>query len=102
MADQSKNPTQSRVNFISKRLTRLFSGPITNYRSQMTRDYKRHTTGLISPLVLKVRAVNNSSAAGYNPFAQINPRRRWSNQRRTESYTDFDQMEYTPEIASAL
>tara|TARA_R110002074_G_scaffold86156_2_gene190371 strand:- start:2494 stop:4461 length:1968 start_codon:yes stop_codon:yes gene_type:complete len=99
MAEQSKNPTNPESNLF-KRLTRLFSGPITNYRSQMTRDYKRSQLDYFSTK-FKSASGQQFKRSGYNPFAQITTSA-MVNQRRTERYTDFDQMEYTPEIASAL
>ena len=99
MADQTKNPRNSESNLF-RRLTRLFSGPITNYRSQMTRNYKRTQLDYFSSR-FKSASGQQFKRTGYNPFAQINSSA-MANQRRSERYTDFDQMEYTPEIASAL
>ena len=99
MADQTKNPRNAESTLF-RRLTRLFSGPITNYRSQMTRDYKRSQLDYFSTK-FKSASGQQFKRSGYNPFAQINSSA-MANQRRSERYTDFDQMEYTPEIASAL
>jgi len=99
MADQTRNPRNSESTLF-RRLTRLFSGPITNYRSQMTRDYKRSQLDYFSTK-FKTASGQQFKRSGYNPFAQINTSA-MANQRRSERYTDFDQMEYTPEIASAL
>ena len=99
MADQTKNP-RNPESTLFRRLTRLFSGPITNYRSQMTRNYKRTQLDYFSSR-FKSASGQQFKRSGYNPFAQINTSA-MSNQRRSERYTDFDQMEYTPEIASAL
>ena len=99
MADQTKNPRNAESTLF-RRLTRLFSGPITTYRSQMTRDYKRSQLDYFSTK-FKSASGQQFKRSGYNPFAQINTSA-MANQRRSERYTDFDQMEYTPEIASAL
>ena len=99
MADQNKNPRNSESTLF-RRLTRLFSGPITNYRSQMTRNYKRSQLDHYSQR-FKSASGQQFKRSGYNPFAQISSQA-MQNQRRAERYTDFDQMEYTPEIASAL
>ena len=99
MADQNKNPRNS-DSTLFRRLTRLFSGPITNYRSQMTRNYKRTQLDYFASR-FKSASGQQFKRSGYNPFAQINSSA-MANQRRSERYTDFDQMEYTPEIASAL
>ena len=99
MADQTKNP-RNPESTLFRRLTRLFSGPITNYRSQMTRNYKRTQLDYFASR-FKSASGQQFKRTGYNPFAQINSSA-MANQRRSERYIDFDQMEYTPEIASAL
>lgn len=83
-----------------RRLTRLFSGPIVNFRQQQQRRFKRRA--------LDNYASRFTSASGkqfqkttYNPFETLGAAY-MSNQNRGERYKDFDQMEYTPEIASAL
>ena len=99
MADRQKNPRNSESTLF-RRLTRLFSGPITNYRSQITRDYKRSQLDYYATR-FKSASGQQFKKSGYNPFQQINTAA-MANQRRSERYGDFDQMEYTPEIASAL
>ncbi len=44
----------------------------------------------------------NLSKAEYNAYDSILGADYYQNQNRVERYVDFDQMEYTPEIASAL
>ena len=92
----NRNP-QSRL---YKTLTRLFSGPIVNNRAQTERQLRR--------LYLDKYASKFDSAsgrtfkkAGYNPF-DILAANALSNWNRSERYLDFQQMEYMPEIASAL
>jgi hypothetical protein len=99
MAEQDKNP-RNPESTLFRRLTRLFSGPITSYRSQMTRNYKRTQLDYFATR-FKSASGQQFKRSAYNPFAQINTSA-MANQRRSERYTDFDQMEYTPEIASAL
>jgi len=99
MADQKRNPRNVESNLF-RRLTKLFSGPITNYRSQITRDYKRSQLDYYATR-FKSASGQQFKKSGYDPFSQINTAA-MANQRRAERYTDFDQMEYTPEIASAL
>ena len=99
MADQRKNPNNNE-SALFKRLTRLFSGPITNYRSQMTRNYKRSQLDYFAQRFQSASG-QQFKRSGYNPFAQLNSST-MANQRRSERYVDFDQMEYMPEIASAL
>lgn len=81
-----------------KRLTKLFSGPIVNYRTQTERDLTRR----------KLDKYRFRSASGqqfkkttYNPLDHLHSNI-MASQNRSERYADFNQMEYTPEIASAL
>ena len=83
-----------------KRLTRLFSGPIVNYRAQNVNQNKRRD--------LEKYSTNFTSASGkqfkrmgYNPFSDL-AANVYQNQSRLQRYIDFDQMEYEPIIASAL
>ena len=83
-----------------KKLTRLLSGPIVNYRTQTARRLRRRQ--------LDKYAQKFTSASGkqfkrmdYNPFSGLYSGAQ-AGQNRLERYVDFDQMEYTPEIASAL
>ena len=99
MAENKNNPKNDE-SALFKRLTRLFSGPIVNYRQQQQRRFKRKS--------LDNYATRFSSASGkqfqkttYNPFETLGSAY-MSNQNRGERYKDFDQMEYMPEIASAL
>ena len=86
-----------------KRLTRLFSGPIVNYRAQIARqerrndlDKYRYRFKSLSGQEFK-RATDNLSQ-NYNILSSHAMR----NQNRGERMQDFDQMEYMPEIASAI
>jgi len=97
MADQRNNPRNANSELFRK-LTRLLSGPITNYRKQTPRQLRR----------VALDKYKFQSAGGltfkkteYNPFSgmQTNYLR---NQTRGDRYVDFDQMEYTPEIHSTL
>lgn len=93
------NPKNAQSNLF-KKLTRLLSGPIVNYRTQTARRLRRRQ--------LDKYASKFTSASGqqfkrmdYNPFAGLYGAAQ-SSQNRLERYVDFDQMEYTPEIASAI
>jgi hypothetical protein len=99
MADKSRNPRNPQSGLFN-RLTRLFSGPIINRRTQMYRQQRRKD--------LNKYKTQFQSASGrqfkkstYNPF-DVMQTNQISNQNRAERYMDFDQMEYTPEIASSL
>ena len=97
MAENKKNPRNPQST-LYKRLTRLLSSPIVNRRAQMQRRYRR----------ADMDKYNFNSAMGldfkktsYNPYDNMTANI-MANQNRYERYLDFDQMEYTPEIASAL
>ena len=97
MADNTKNPRNPQSTLYQK-LTRLLSSPLINRRSQLQRRYRR----------ADMDKYNFKSAMGldfkktsYNPYDNMTANI-MQNQSRYERYIDFDQMEYTPEIASAL
>jgi len=98
MADNknTKNPESP----LFKRLTRLFSGPIINYRTQNTRKLRRRRLDKYARTFNDV-AGQKFERLGYNPldnFSSYN----MDTQARLTRYADFDQMEYMPELASAL
>ena len=83
-----------------KALTKLFSGPITQRRTQTGRQLRRRQ--------LDNYATKFKSASGaqfkkweYNPINSFTLNM-ISNRNRAERYVDFDEMEYMPEIASSL
>ena len=94
-----KNPI-NRQNDLFKALTRLFSGPIINYRSQSGRRIRRQHLDKFSAR-FKSASGQQFKKSIYNPLDTI-ATNAVANQRRSERYVDFDQMEYTPEIASSL
>jgi len=83
-----------------KKLTRLFSGPIINYRQQHARKLRRHK---LDKYATTFRSMSGQQfkKKTYNPFDQIMSGM-MKQQHRSERYADFDQMEFTPELASAL
>jgi len=83
-----------------KALTRLFSGPIVNYRSQTGRRIRRQHLDKFSSR-FRTTSGQQFKKTLYNPLDKI-AANAISNQRRGERYSDFDQMEYTPEIASTM
>jgi len=94
--DNPKNPASA----LFKRLTRLFSGPIVNYRRQdivrgKKRFYSNYGSRFTTPSGQQFKKTT------YNPFDSLNSGY-MINQIRAERYSDFQQMEFTPEIASAL
>ena len=99
MAHNERNPNNNQ-NSLFKTLTKIFSGPIVNRRTQTGRQLRRRQ--------LDRYASQFQSASGlqfkkteYNPM-NIMALNMISNRNRSERYVDFDQMEYTPEIASSL
>ena len=96
---QGKNPVNNQSNLF-KSLTRLFSGPIVNYRSQSGRRIRRqHLDKFASRF--KSASGQQFKKQTYNPLDTI-AANAIGNQQRGERYIDFDQMEYMPEIASSL
>jgi len=100
MAKKGKNNTRNPQSVLFRRLTKLLSGPLTQYRTQNSHRLRR--------LDLDKYASKFDSASGrdfkktaYNPYDNLQAAY-MASQQRTERYVDFDQMEYTPEIASAL
>ena len=94
---QNNNPRNSN-NPLYRALTRLFSGPIVDRRKQNPRQLKRRQLNkykFTSPGGLSFKKQS------YNPFDNIRSEA-YQNIARGERYSDFDQMEYMPEIASAL
>ncbi len=97
MADQETNP-RNPESPLFKRLTRLFSGPIVNYRAQTPRSQRRRA---LDRYRFTSTTGQQFKKTQYNPFESLSSAY-MSNQNRGDRYADFDQMEYTPEIASAL
>ena len=99
MARNERNPNNNQSTLF-KTLTRVFSGPITQRRTQSGRQLRRRH--------LDIYAKRFRSASGqqfkkteYNPM-NVLTLNMISNRNRAERYVDFDQMEFTPEIASSL
>ena len=94
---KTNNPrnTDSRL---FKQLTRLFSGPIVNYRRQIPRKNKRRH---LDKHQFKSASGKQFKKVAYDPFENLSSML-LQNQGRVERYGDFDQMEYEPIIASAL
>jgi hypothetical protein len=97
--NQGKNPA-NRENNLFKALTKLFSGPIVNYRSQTGRRIRRQHLDRFSSR-FKTASGQQFKKSQYNPLDTIATNAIQS-QRRSERYVDFDQMEYMPEIASTM
>lgn len=102
MADNSKNKKNTRnpQSVLFRRLTRLLSGPLTNYRTQTNHRLRRIDLDKYAPKFTSASGRDFKKTA-YNPYDNLMANV-MASQQRTERYVDFDQMEYTPEIASAL
>ena len=81
-----------------KSLTRLFSGPIVNFRQQAQLRFRRRD---LNKFNFKSASGKQFQKTSYNPFDAIQANI-MANQTRAERYSDFDQMEFMPEIASAM
>tara|TARA_R100000808_G_C2151737_1_gene160884 strand:+ start:1057 stop:3030 length:1974 start_codon:yes stop_codon:yes gene_type:complete len=92
-----RNP-KNRSSLLFKRLTRLFSGPLVNYRSQTERQLRRR---FLDKHKFQSASGKQFKKTAYNPLEQLQSNL-MVNQERTLRYNDFQQMEFTPELASAL
>ena len=99
MAKQSRNP-RNEVSPLFKALTRIFSGPIVNYKSKAPSLDKRKNLDKYSSRFKSLAGLDFKKSR-YNPYNYMNTSI-MLNHNRAERYIDFDQMEYTPELASAL
>ena len=97
MASQNRNPRNSE-NALFKSLTRLLSGPISNYRRQNPRALKRQQ---LDKYQFKSAGGLPFKKSSNNPLAQTYANQK-NNQNRGERYLDFEQMEYDPLINAAL
>ena len=99
MAAPNNNPANSNTGLF-KALTRLFSGPIVSYRSTSGRKIRRQHLDKFGSR-FKSASGQQFKKTLYNPL-DIVATNAIQNQRRSERYVDFDQMEYMPEIASTM
>ena len=96
--EDNNNNVRNSDSTLYKKLTRLFSGPIVNRRTQFYRQERRTQ---LDKYKFKSASGQSFKKASYNPFEGMQSSM-MQNQNRGERYSDFDQMEYTPELASAL
>jgi len=99
-SDKKKNTKNPRNadSFLFKALTKLLSGPLTQYQRQNPRQLKRWQ---LDKYKFQSAGGLTFKKTSYNPFDNIYANST-SNAARAERYVDFDQMEYMPEIASGL
>jgi len=96
----AENNTRNTDSNLFKRLTRLFSGPIVGIRTQDVRRMRRHQYDKYQ-YQFRDTSGRQFKKSSYDPFSNITSKY-IASQNRRERYGDFDQMEYTPESASAL
>ncbi len=96
--DISKRNNRNKESPLYTALTRLFSGPLATYREQSQIRYKRRDLDRFKFTSASGQSFKKKS---YNPFEAIQTNI-MANQSRAERYSDFDQMEFMPEIASAI
>ena len=99
MARNSRNPRNPRSELF-KSLTKLLSGPITSRRSQTGRRLRRHHLDKYASRIFSSSG-QEFKKSRFNVLGNMQPSV-ISGHNRAERYVDFDQMEYTPEIHSAL
>ena len=99
MADQSRNP-RNNVSPLFKALTRIFSGPIVNYNQRQVALDRRNNLNKYSTKFKSLAGLEFKKAR-YNPYDYMQTSI-MVNHNRAERYLDFDQMEYMPELASAM
>ena len=85
-----KNPKNPNSNLF-RRLTRVFSGPIIDYRSQTIRKYRRAQLDKFAR-TFKSLSGQQFKKVSYNTFENLQSNI-ISSQNRVERYADFDQME---------
>tara|TARA_R110000824_G_scaffold64934_1_gene169474 strand:- start:857 stop:2842 length:1986 start_codon:yes stop_codon:yes gene_type:complete len=99
MANRNSNPRNPQ-HTLFKKLTKLLSGPISGFRQQNTRHPRRlqvdnYASRFKSSSGQTFKKTEYGQKGNYTANYM-------ANQNRSDRYGDFDQMEYTPEIASAM
>jgi len=95
-----KNPRNSDNNLF-KQLTKLLSGPLVKYRRQDTRQLKKRRLDKYKSRFNSASGQEFKVSASKDIYGTVQLDY-YQNQNRMDRYADFDQMEYTPEIASSL
>ena len=97
--NKGKNP-YNETSGLFRSLTKLFSGPIVNRRTQTGRQLRRRHLDMYSSR-FKTASGKQFKKAEYNPMNTV-AANMISNRSRSERYIDFDEMEYEPIIASSV
>ena len=99
MARNNRNPNNNQNNLFQT-LTKMFSGPITQRRTQSGRQLRRRHLDKYAKR-FQTASGQQFKKTEYNPM-NIMALNMITNRNRSERYVDFEQMEFTPEIASSL
>ena len=97
----NKRTTRNPISPLFKQLTKLFSGPMVKYRRQDTRQLKKRRLDKYSSR-FRTATGQEFKKSAYGEVYDALQADFYQNQNRMDRYADFDQMEYTPEIASAM
>jgi hypothetical protein len=99
MSNKTNNP-KNEQSMLYKKLTKVFSGPISTRKQQ---NYKQLNRSQLNAYGARFKSLSGKSfkKRGYHPFDDLQSQR-MSNQNRSERYREFQQMEFTVEIAAAL
>ncbi len=84
-----------------KQLTKLLSGPLVKYRRQDARQLKKRQLDKYKSRFRSASGQEFKMSAYEDVYSSLRSDY-YQNQNRMDRYADFDQMEYTPEISSAL
>ncbi len=95
-----KNPRNA-GSTLYRQLTKLLSGPVTRYRRQDAKQLKRRQLDKYKSR-FKSSSGQEFKMSTYGDIYGSLQAEYYANQNRMDRYVDFDQMEYTPEIASAM
>lgn len=98
-SDQRNNP-KNNASPLFKRLTKLFSGPIVNFRAQKPTRERKYQLDKFASRFNSLQGLSYKKNV-YNPFDSLRSGN-MAIQSRAERYVDFEQMEFYPELASAL
>ena len=95
---RSRNNPRNADSTLFKGLTKLLSGPVTNYRRQAPRQLRRYQLDKY-----KFKSASNQpfKKSASTPLSNIYQAAR-ANVNRAERYIDFEQLEFVPEIAAVL
>ena len=97
----NKKGTRNPGNNLFRQLTKLLSGPLTKYRRQDTRQLKKRRLDKYKSRFRSASGQEFKLSSSKDVYGSIQFDY-YQNQNRMDRYADFDQMEYTPEIASAM